>query len=124
MLYGRLEDNSIVEIINVDPTGRYHPDIVWVQIPDEFGLLTTKEKNDLVNEVKDAQRTVIEERAEDNLAKEAELKKLWFDIQREMDVLRANDVDPEAVYQASLAPPEEEAAAEEEAAEEEEAPAE
>ena len=51
------------------------------------------------------------------MAKEAELKKLWFDIQREMDVLRANGVDPEAVYQASIAPPEEEAPAEEAPAE-------
>ena len=117
MLYGRLEDNSIVEIINVDPTGRYHPDIVWVQIPDEHGLLTTKEKNDLLVELKDAQKAVIEEKVSDNLAKEAELKKLWFDIQREMDVLRANDVDPEAVYQASIAPPEEEAVEEETPAE-------
>lgn len=122
MLYGRLEDNSIAEIINVDPTGRYHPDIVWVQIPDDHGLLTTKEKNDLLNEIKDVNNTSLDERVAGNAAKEAELRKLWKDIQVEFEKLEANGVDWEAVYQASIAPAEEEAAEEETA--EEETPAE
>lgn len=115
MLYGRLENNTIAEVINVDPAGRYHPDIVWVQIPVEYGLLTTKEKNNLLAELKEATDTKLDERTAGNLEKEAELKKLWSDIQLQFEILEANGVDAMAVWQASIAP-EEEAVEEEEAA--------
>ena len=117
MLYGRLENNTIAEVINVDPAGRYHPDIVWVQIPVEYGLLTTKEKNNLLVELKEASDTKLDERAAGNIEKEAELKKLWKDIQLQFEILEANGVDSMAVWQASVAPPEEEAEEEEAAAE-------
>lgn len=53
MLYGRLDDNNtIVEVIDKDPVGRYPAEIKWANIPDDFGLLTTKDKNTLLQEIR------------------------------------------------------------------------
>lgn len=36
MKYGRLENNVVVEVIDHDPTGKYAPELVWVQLPDDI----------------------------------------------------------------------------------------
>ena len=58
MLYGRLDEdtNTILEIISIDPAGRYPEEMVWINIPDDFGLLTTKSKNQLLREIQQVQR--------------------------------------------------------------------
>jgi hypothetical protein len=103
MLYGRLDDNNnIVEIIDQDPAGRYAEEIVWVTINEDYGLLTTRNKNKLLEEIKIAQ----------SQANEQDFKKLSQlantnntiaeSLKIEREKLEANDVDVEEVYRRSL----------------------
>lgn len=39
--WARIKDNVIVEIIDFDPEGKFHPDIVWQEVPNnaETGMV-------------------------------------------------------------------------------------
>lgn len=37
MKYSRIENNKVVETISFDPTGLFHPSLIWVECPDEVG---------------------------------------------------------------------------------------
>ena len=110
MLYGRLDEdtNTILEIISIDPAGRYPEEMVWINIPDDFGLLTTKSKNQLLREIQQVQ-------AEVNSVDIAALTKQGQMITKregalaiEREKLEANGIDVDAVWQASITPPAEE----------------
>jgi hypothetical protein len=110
MLYGRLDEdtNTILEIISIDPAGRYPEEMVWINIPDDFGLLTTKSKNQLLREIQQVQ-------AEVNSVDIAALTKQGQMITQresalaiEREKLEANGIDVDAVWQTSIAPPAEE----------------
>lgn len=110
MLYGRLDDNNtVVEIIDQDPTGRYSADIVWVNIPDDFGLLATKAKNDLLREIKIVQSEANKEDHKKLIAMRSSLVEQNNILQLEREKLEANGVDVDAAWQAANAPAEEEA---------------
>lgn len=112
MLYGRLnDDNAIAEIIDRDPTGRYPDAIQWVKIPDDFGLLTTKNKNALLMDIKNAQAAATKEDFVKLNVMKNQLQNINDVIENEKEKLAANGVDIDAVYAASQAPEEEEAEA-------------
>lgn len=33
-MWGRIENNAVVETTDIDPSGRFHPSLVWVECPD------------------------------------------------------------------------------------------
>lgn len=33
-MWARIENNTVVEITDIDPAGRFHPLLVWVECPD------------------------------------------------------------------------------------------
>ena len=111
MLYGRLtDDNTIAEIINQDPTGRYPDAIQWVKIPDDFGLLTTKNKNALLMDIKNAQAMATKEDFVKLNVMKNQLQNISDIIENEKEKLAANGVDIDAVFAASQVPEEEEEA--------------
>lgn len=34
MKWARIENNVVMEIIDFDPVGRFHPDLIWVECPE------------------------------------------------------------------------------------------
>jgi len=35
--WARIENNTTMEITDIDPNGRFHPDLIWVECPEEVG---------------------------------------------------------------------------------------
>jgi len=35
MKWARIKNNVAVEVINFNPRGKFHPSIIWIQVPDE-----------------------------------------------------------------------------------------
>ncbi len=33
-LWARIEDNQVREITDIDPEGRFHPSLIWVECPE------------------------------------------------------------------------------------------
>lgn len=103
MLYGRLDDNNtIVEIIDLDPVGRYSADIKWVQIPDDFGLLTTKDKNTFLQEIASAQQNAYRSQEKLIVNTETRLFKYSEFINEQREIFAANGVDLDEVFRRSL----------------------
>lgn len=41
--WARIQNSTVVELVDYDPNGRYHPDLVWVSVPAEWdGLLAPR----------------------------------------------------------------------------------
>jgi hypothetical protein len=34
--WARIQDSKCAEFTEIDPEGRFHPDVVWLQVPDKF----------------------------------------------------------------------------------------
>lgn len=34
MHWARIESNTVAELTDIDPTGRFHPSLIWVECPD------------------------------------------------------------------------------------------
>lgn len=41
--FGRIEDDTIREIINFDPQGRFHPLLIWEQVPESVTVGMTRQ---------------------------------------------------------------------------------
>ena len=37
MKWARIENGTVMEITDIDPNGRFHPDLIWVECPEEVG---------------------------------------------------------------------------------------
>ena len=113
MLYGRLNNNKVVEIIDQDPTGRYAAEIQWVEIDPDLGLLTTKAKHELFTEVMAAQNEQIKvDKIQIENAVKTTNEKISF-IQLEREKLNVAGVDIESLWHAHQNPVIEEEAEEE-----------
>ena len=33
--WARIENNTVMEITNIDPEGRFHPALIWAECPEE-----------------------------------------------------------------------------------------
>ncbi len=45
MKYARIDDGYVVEVIDFDPAGKFHPDIIWHEVPDDVVPGATTEDN-------------------------------------------------------------------------------
>lgn len=34
MNWARIENNTVMELTDINPTGRFHPSLIWVECPD------------------------------------------------------------------------------------------
>lgn len=103
MLYGRLDNNNnVVEIISQDPAGRYAAEIQWVKIHEDYALLTTKDKNALLLDIKKAQSEATESDFRKLNKISADIKALQSLLKIEKDKLEANGVDVNEVHRRSL----------------------
>ncbi len=46
--WARIIDDLVVETTDIDPEGRFHPDLVWAAVPDEVEPGMVKKSNDFV----------------------------------------------------------------------------
>lgn len=40
-MWARLQDGKLAELVTLDPAGRYHPDLTWMQVPADLAPFVT-----------------------------------------------------------------------------------
>lgn len=45
MKWARIENSTVMEITDIDPVGRFHPSLIWVECPEEVGQHWTYDGN-------------------------------------------------------------------------------
>lgn len=60
MKWARLDGEKVLETTETDPTGRFHPSIVWVQVDDDVISDDQREIARVSAETEKARATVIE----------------------------------------------------------------